>query len=357
MNSFIQIIKNLLPVSVKARAKYYLSPSSDSNYDCYRGKKKAVIALAADYGNLGDIAITFAQNIFLKSYLQDYEIIDFPISSTFTQLKALRKIIDSQDLVTIIGGGNMGDLYGIEDCRRFVIEKFQKNRIISFPQTMDFSNSTIGKRELQKTIKVYGSHKNLHLFARESISYDRMKKHFPNNHVYLVPDIVLSLNKSQPQQQRQGVLFCIRNDYESAFSAEDRSVFLSRISSALPDHSIVDTHIGRNGLTVQESEAELLKIWNSFKTAKVVITDRLHGMIFAAITGSPCVVLQNNNHKIKATYEDWLRSFNNIRMQNDFDADETIRLVNEVRNCDLEMVQLLNFTEHFEALKNVIIGN
>ena len=147
MNSFIQIIKNFLPISVKARTKYYLSPSSDRNYDCYRGKKKAIVALAADYGNLGDIAITFAQNVFLKSYLQDYEIIDFPISSTFTQLKALKNIVDSQDLVTIVGGGNMGDLYRIEDCRRFVIEKFPKNRIISFPQTIDFSNSNLGNRE------------------------------------------------------------------------------------------------------------------------------------------------------------------------------------------------------------------
>ena len=79
-----------------------------------------------------------------------------------------------------------------------------------------------------------------------------MKKYFPNNHVYLVPDIVLSLNKYQSQLQRQGVLFCIRNDYESAFSAEERSVFLRRISSALPDHLIVDTHIGKNGITVRK---------------------------------------------------------------------------------------------------------
>ena len=55
-----------------------------------------------------------------------------------------------------------------------------------------------------------------------------------------------------------------------------------------------------------------------------MITDRLHGMIFAAITGTPCVVLQNNNHKIKATYESWLRPLKHIRLQENFDAERDI---------------------------------
>jgi len=36
-----------------------------------------------------------------------------------------------------------------------------------------------------------------------------------------------------------------------------------------------------------------------------VITDRLHGMIFAFITGTPAIVLPNNNGKIEHSY-DWI---------------------------------------------------
>ena len=40
-----------------------------------------------------------------------------------------------------------------------------------------------------------------------------------------------------------------------------------------------------------------------FKKAKLIITDRLHGMIFAAITSTPCIALGNYNHKIKSCSE------------------------------------------------------
>lgn len=37
-----------------------------------------------------------------------------------------------------------------------------------------------------------------------------------------------------------------------------------------------------------------------FRECELVITDRIHGMIFAAITGTPCIAL--SNYKIKGTY-------------------------------------------------------
>ena len=44
-------------------------------------------------------------------------------------------------------------------------------------------------------------------------------------------------------------------------------------------------------------------MFDKFLKAKVVITDRLHGMIFAAITSTPCIALGNYNHKIKSCSE------------------------------------------------------
>ena len=87
MYQIIRSIKSVVPVGVKARIKYLLSHSSDRELDYYRGKQKIIVALAADYGNLGDIAITFAQEAFLRTCYPDYEIVDFPISSTFTEIE------------------------------------------------------------------------------------------------------------------------------------------------------------------------------------------------------------------------------------------------------------------------------
>ena len=43
-----------------------------------------------------------------------------------------------------------------------------------------------------------------------------------------------------------------------------------------------------------------------FKKAKLIITDRLHGMIFATITATPCIAFGNSNGKVKNVYG-WLK--------------------------------------------------
>ena len=40
-----------------------------------------------------------------------------------------------------------------------------------------------------------------------------------------------------------------------------------------------------------------------------MITDRLHGMIFSIITGTPNIVFGNNYHKVESAYNSW---FNNL---------------------------------------------
>ena len=42
-----------------------------------------------------------------------------------------------------------------------------------------------------------------------------------------------------------------------------------------------------------------------------MITDRLHGMIFAAITQTPCIVLDSLSHKLRGCYE-WLKDLDYI---------------------------------------------
>ncbi|MBQ7221650.1 MAG: polysaccharide pyruvyl transferase family protein [Synergistaceae bacterium] len=39
--------------------------------------------------------------------------------------------------------------------------------------------------------------------------------------------------------------------------------------------------------------------------AELVVTDRLHGMLFAAITGTPCVAFDNKTGKVHSVYE-WI---------------------------------------------------
>ena len=62
--------------------------------------------------------------------------------------------------------------------------------------------------------------------------------------------------------------------------------------------------------------AELSRQIAAFKRAKLVITDRLHGMVFCAISGTPCVVINSQSPKVKGCYE-WIRDLGYIRFCDD----------------------------------------
>lgn len=271
-------------------------------------KPRCFVFLAADYGNLGDVAITYAQEEYLKKNFPEYEIVDVPISQTLNVLKPIRKSVKPNDIITITGGGNMGDMYyDIELLRLLIIQNFPKNKIIVFPQTLDYSESKAAKKLRKYAKKTYSHHKNLILCAREKKSFDMMRKCFTSVDVRLTPDIVMSLNKREPILTREGALFCLRNDQEKA----NNERLIIQIEEFCRENDLVitsrDTHIGLNGLSLKDREHELNEIWKDFKKAKFVVTDRLHGMIFAYITGTPAIIIPNNNFKIEGCYQ-WVRN-------------------------------------------------
>lgn len=287
--------------------RYKFTKSSDSDFQHLVGKKKCIVCLAADYGNLGDVAITYAQTKFLSQKFPDYEIVDFPISKTLTHLKSLKKVCTNDDIITLTGGGYMGDLYfRSELLRQLIFKVFRKNRIISFPQTADFSNTPLGQQILNQAERVYSKCLHMELWAREEQSYLFMKDHFLKNNVRLTPDIVMTLNEFKNYENRKGVTYCLRNDKEKNPTTDTTINKISEILKSNGDTiKIYDTHIGDVRLDIPQRMKELNKIWEQFQKSRLVITDRLHGMIFAYITGTPAIVLQNNNFKVAECYK-WI---------------------------------------------------
>lgn len=341
---------------IKTRILLFLKKFEKLNYFSYlknSTNKKAYVFLAADYGNLGDIAITYSQTQFLKKSLKDYEIIDVPISRTLEGIFMIKKTIRKDDIVTIVGGGNFGDLYNqIEFYRKLVVESFSNNKIISFPQTMDFSNSKKGEKALLLAKKSYSRHKNLTFVAREKVSFNMMKDTFLSNNVILSPDIVMSLNKIEPTFKRNGVVLCLREDNEKLLKPEEQTKLMELVNKNFKTKSNYDTHINKDNLTVEKRIFELEKIWDVFKNAEFVITDRLHGMIFCYITNTPCLVFQNNNHKIKSSYE-WIKNKSNIKLMDEFSE---IEIAHFIINKDFSQLKYESLNESFEILLSEVIN-
>ena len=337
-----------IPISWKLKIQYLFS-NKPSYPLLSKDDLKVIVTLAADYGNLGDIAITYAQTKLLKDLFPDRKIITVHVKDTY-MLGVLKKSISPNDIITIIGGGNMGDVYeSFESRRRYIIHLFPHNKIISFPQSLDFRT----ERALNKSVKIYSKHQNLHIFARETTSFELMKASFKKNYLYLVPDIVFYLNKVLPTFHRDGIILCLRNDIERSISKTQWSSLVSSIEEKYENIQYYDTFIG--DFQKGEEDVALDHIWSAFKKAKVVVTDRLHGMIFCAITNTPCIVLPNSNHKISSTYYKWLDQLKFIIYIENFDEQQIIEHIDSIYQNYPENGQFsLNLTSKFKSLLQVL---
>lgn len=311
-------------------------------------KNRVYIFISADYGNLGDIAITYAQKLFLEELLKDYEIIEIPSKRTFEYIKIVKRAIKPNDIITLIGGGNMSNRYdGIEEARRMIVKEFKNNKLISFPQTIEFDNSTYGKLSLERTKKIYSNNNNLILFAREKMSFEIMKELFKSTEVYLTPDIVMYLKGKIMKEDnlRSGIGVCFRNDSEKSIADSLKSQILDIFKNDKKEY--FDTYIGNESLVYDARYNDLMNFIKNVASKELVITDRLHGMIFCYITNTPCLVLDNANHKIKSTYNTWLKDCGYIKL---IDRKVSIQDINEIKNTNTD----INLEDKFDILKEII---
>lgn len=317
-------------------------------------KKKVVIFLAGFYANLGDLAITYAQREFLREMYPDRDIILVPSTETYTSMKTLKKIINKDDVITLIGGGNMSDLYwSLESARLFVIKNFKNNKIISFPQTVSFSDTEKGQKCLNTSSKVYSKHKNIVFFLRENNAYKRFKKYFPNVKCELCPDMVLSLKKTEPRMERNQVVCCLRNDGESYITGAQRKSVITQMRQEFSNVVLRDTvDVSVDECTEAVFEETLHNFWEMLRSSKVVVTDRLHCMIFCVITGTPCVAIDNSNKKISGVYNEWLGEVDWVKFATDSDIDNISALAKEVAS-KTDNILPNSIREKFSSLENV----
>lgn len=318
------------------RARFF-SDKTDKFYGL-KDKKCFFVFLSGFYQNLGDMAITYAQEYFLKTNFPDYEVVLVPSNKTYHFMKEIKKAVGPKDIITIIGGGNMSEYYeSLENARQFIVKSFPENPIISFPQTFDFSESKYGRKRLKKSAACYKKHNQMYIFARERNSFDKMKKSF-KNYIDICPDMVLYLDISEPTSNRKGVLCCLRNDKERLLLPEESETIRESLSEKFGDVIFTDTvDVALDDCTPEKFRNTLENFWSLIKSKKVVVTDRLHCMIFCAITGTPCIAFDNSNKKISGIYNEWLTDCNFIKIIDHFDLTE----------LSVEIDNLMNTTDNF----------
>jgi pyruvyl transferase EpsI len=317
--------------------------------------RKCYLIGTANYANLGDLAISEAQISFLRCHFKG-QVVEIQTSHFWEYAKGIQKLIRPEDIICLQGGGNMGDLYNrFEFERCAVMSLFPHNRCIVMPQTMSYSSS--GSDLLAYTQKVYSRQKNLFLFAREHMSKEAMQKTYKNAEISLVPDIVFYLDAKDfvdIGSERNGITKVLRNDDERSLSEHDWAIIDDAVKKFSMPSKKLDTVLVDNQEVSRNQRKEYLRdILNSFKSSSAVVTDRLHGMIFAYITHTPCVVLANNNHKIAGVYN-WIKDCGFVKFVEATDqVEDALKIVLNGNTDYSRNITLEQFAPLINAFSNV----
>ena len=294
------------------------------------GRRNIFLLGTEDYGNLGDHQIAVSEKEWLRdNYGSRYRIIEIPARKYWRIKRYLKKYVHKNDIIFGHGGGNLGNQYpASEDIRRDFIRAFPENKIVVLPQTVHFLDDEEGRKQLKRSQEIYNSHKDLTILTRDKKSYGLAKEYF-NCRVHLVPDAVLYSDYTGSEKERTHVSICLRGDIEAVLSDTDKDIIYSVANDISESVYTIDTQIEQY-IDIEDRQKYLDEFFDKIKSSKLVITDRLHGMIFCAITGTPCVALSNYNHKVLGAYE-WIEHLTYIRY---------IENVNELKTAASEVLKV-----------------
>lgn len=337
-----------------------LRPIKNVKYHYYFGKNKKnmpniYLMNSEDYGNLGDLQIAVSEIEWMEHcFSQNYRIHEIPATKYTKLLPFVKKYVRKDDLIFINGGGNTGNEYlEAEERRRQIIELFPDNVIYNLPQTVYFNEKKSNYEiELAKSQYIYNQHNNFHFWVRDQYSYEFMKKNF-NCDVVLTPDMVLYNDFKQLKRERKNkIIIIFRREFEAKIGQEHRD-YISNVAKKYAK-SVIEIDNLKEYYSCGKREEEILNHLSEIKEAGLVITDRLHGMIFSVISETPCIVIDNYNQKVSNFYNTWLKDIDYVCLVKNVKQIEKMIPVMLKKKCIYNGEQ---FKKIFEDLASSIIKN
>lgn len=258
-------------------------------------QKKVFLLGTSDHSNIGDAAIAVGSLEFIRRYFSEYEPVEistYEINERYSELCAL---CSPDDLIFLQGGGNLGNRFmSEENLRRKVIADFPNNHIVILPQTIYFDDDA----EASASAEIYTRHKNLQLFTRGKESLSFAQNNFPQIPSASALDMALILQRDYCLK-RQGILLCIRDlTDESGLTKEEYLRVIQTVANCDPSFEKTN-NLYTGDIPRKDREFVVYEELKRFARHRVVVTDRLHGLIFSIVTQTPCVVISAFNQKIR----------------------------------------------------------
>lgn len=285
-------------------------------------KDKICFLMTPLYGNIGDLGIYVSEYDYLKKINKN--ILEIPINYICKYPRMFKPFIKNSDIY-IIGGGFLGTIWlDNEIIIRNIIMSYLDNKIVIMPQTMYYDD----EKELEKSIGIYSKHNNLTIILREDRSYNFAINNFTNNKVMYLADSVLALDYRVLNNDRNGICLVLRKDNEKI----NNNIDIELIKSVFPNVDIVYSDMITQEHITYNNRCNIVKNkLDEFSHYKLIITDRLHGMIFSTLTNTPVIAFDNRSHKVSEVYKKININYVRLCDNNSF-YDELLYMKNLINN-------------------------
>ncbi len=271
--------------------------------------KKAFIVGVPFHGNLGDQAQTYCIEQWLKKEYPRHRIVEVDSAvcaddDVYDLCRQLKMKSTKEDVVVLHSGYHITDLF-LNEFYTFVAaaDVFSTNKILCFPQSIYF--------EQQENIKIFQqlmNRSNFLFYAREPYSFEMATEYLPAEKCKLLPDIVTSLIGRYPVEaaERSGILFVKRNpedigDKENQYSKEQLQLIKSQLVGKGIEVEFSDTTPSDSPSQIKANRQKYIaRIVNQYSKYRLIVTDRMHGMIFALVANTPVVVLNSKTPRLES---------------------------------------------------------
>jgi len=344
-------------------------------------KRIVWVGLFPKNGNcVGDHAQIIATRKLLNKYFYDYEIVPF-YRRELNDWNRFAEAVEGADYVFIQGGGDFGSFRNEWHLtRKKIVAAFPHKKIVQLPVGVlyDKRNAKIAFED----DRAFFSSDNFLLFCRNPEDYDLFKDNFSCK-VAFMPDFVLSLKPSLNAVPRENALVVLRRDEETIF----RTWRLDRGVERVMRHSkklgvcvrkgVTAYHLLHRYLTELKIKRQVLKyvdkvtvkevqisdrdvgedreqyvkdLFDYYRSFKVVVTDRFHGMVFSILTGTPCVILPIRFSTKMAGYKSIVPS--NVKFVDSIDAvSDAVQEVLKVGDCNA------GFSRYYDDFREIILNS
>lgn len=321
-------------------------------------KKRIIYVGIPTHNNLGDQAQYYCIKKFIKDNYSSFEVIEVVDDIIFMNfkniIKTMKRYINENDFFIFQSGYRTTDVsnFGGEYSHQMILNNF-KNKVIVFPQTVNFENHY----EIKKSIIAYKNNNNYLFLARDNVSYNSAIKYYNKNRVLLYPDIVTSLigNFGQYNENKDGILLCLRNDAEKLYSEDLYNELINKLKHITKKIEVTDTNSKCNfEFDKSNVESEIKAKINYFSKFRLIITDRYHGTIFSLISNTKVIVLNSTDHKLssgvnwfKGRYDEFVTYCDNF--------EDVYELSNKLYFTETKKIDKAIFkTEFYDKLKDKI---